>query len=215
MKRLRFAFAMLALSLPLAAAPLFGQEPVKLSIRFISEKDVKPKVPVRLATPIALGRVTDARKQDNPMLLGQSEARKPPVPVETLTPIPALVEEALRVSLAEWKVDVQPGADRILVCEILELKTEEEHRVGADVRLRFLLRNKAGAELWKGEVRPRREELAGRVDGRLPYGLQTQPGSGRLARYATASSAARESLPARRYRRRSHGEGAAGATSKP
>jgi hypothetical protein len=42
MKRLRFAFAMLALSLPLAAAPLFGQEPVKLSIRFISEKDVKP-----------------------------------------------------------------------------------------------------------------------------------------------------------------------------
>jgi hypothetical protein len=153
MKRLRFAFATLALSLPLAAAPLLGQEPVKLKIRFVSDKDIKPNRPVRLEAPIALGKVTDARQQDNPMLLGQSEARKPPVPVETLTPIPALVEEALRTSLSEWKVDVQPGANRVLACEVLELKTEEEHRVGADVRLRFLLESEAGAVLWKGEVK--------------------------------------------------------------
>jgi hypothetical protein len=153
MRRLRFVVATLGLTLPLAAPPLFAQEPVKLKIRFVSDKDIKPKRPLRLEAPIALGKVSDAREQENPMLLGQSEARKPPVSVETLTPIPELVEEALRISLADWRVDVQPGASRVLACEILELKTEEEHRVGADVRLRFLLKDKAGDTLWKGEVK--------------------------------------------------------------
>jgi hypothetical protein len=153
MKRPITSLTALACCLTLAAAGLMGDEPVKLKIRFISDKEIKPRVPVRLATPISLGKVSDAREQQDPMLLGESEARKPSVPVESLTPIPGLVEEALRVSLAEWKVDVQPGADRVLVCEVLELKTEEQHRVGADVRLQFLLQNKAGAVLWKGDVK--------------------------------------------------------------
>ncbi len=128
-------------------------EPFRITLRFASEKDIKPETPARMATPFAIGRVTDERGLDDPMVLGESQAKgRSPRPVVSRTPVPEFVEQALRTSFAEWKVNESSDADLVLRCEILQISFMEQHRVAVDLRFRFLLEDRKGNVAWQAEV---------------------------------------------------------------
>ena len=129
-----------------------GQEPFKVQLRFISDKSEKPETGARLATSFALGSVTDARELDNPSIVGESQAKSKPRPIEVISPVSQFVETVIRASFQEWNVSLDPGAPLTLDCEVLQFQFEEVHRVVVDARLRFLLRDRAGKAVWQGDV---------------------------------------------------------------
>jgi hypothetical protein len=142
--------------LPLIAAaawprPVSGVEPFKVALRFVSDRDIKPETPSRLAVPFAIGPVKDARGLEDPTVLGETQAHGTR-PVVAATPLPDFVEKALRASLAEWRVNVAPDAALTLRCEILQFSIMEQHRVVVDLKFRFLLENQRGEVVWKAEV---------------------------------------------------------------
>jgi hypothetical protein len=129
-----------------------GVEPFRITLRFVSDKDVKP-TPARMATPFAVGQVTDERGLDDPTVLGESQTKLHSArPVVSVTPVPEFIEQALRGSFAEWNVNVAADADLVLRCEILQLGVLEQNRVVADARFRFLLEDRNGSAVWQAEV---------------------------------------------------------------
>jgi hypothetical protein len=146
--RTRAAVALLA---ALWAPAAVGVEPFRITLRFVSDKEIKPETSAHLSIPLAIGQVTDARGLDDPLVLGESQAHATR-PVVSRTPVPEFVDQALRASFAEWGVNVATDADVVLRCEILQLKIMEQHRVVVDLRFRFLLDDRKGSAVWQAEV---------------------------------------------------------------
>jgi hypothetical protein len=150
MKRLQ-ALAFAALVASTAALVLAQVGP--LHLRFEYEGGTSPAAWKPAGLALAIGTVTDVRSLEDPMRVGECQAVGPEAtPVLSLTPVPDFVTQALQASLAKWKVNVSPEADRVLRCEVLQFWVLEKSRFAANVRFRFVLEDRAGAVLFQGEV---------------------------------------------------------------
>jgi len=143
------AFALLVAS---TAAIVLGQV-APLHLRFNYDSGTSPEKWKPAGLSLAIGTITDARSLEDGMRVGECQAVGPsPTPVLSLTPVPDFVNQALQASLAKWKVNVSPEADRVLRCEVLQFWVLEKKRFAANVALRFVLEDRAGAVLFQGEV---------------------------------------------------------------
>ena len=150
MKKLR-VLAILSVVAAVATAAS-AQEPFRIALRFVSDTHVRPSAPARMSAPFAIGQVTDARGLENPMVLGESQAKSLPKSVEAVSSVPEFVNEALRTSLAEWNANVSPDASLVLNCQVLKFSVFEHHRVEVDVRFRIQLEDREGNLVWQTEV---------------------------------------------------------------
>jgi len=146
--------ALLALSLSIAsAAAIVIAQVGPLHLRFQYDSGTDPAKPKPAGQSLAIGTITDMRNLDDATRVGECEAVSPTAtPVSSLTPVPEFVKQALDVSLAKWKVNVSPEADRVLRTEVLQFWVLEKQRFAANVRFRFVLEDRTGSLLWQGEV---------------------------------------------------------------
>ena len=135
-----------------AATPTTWNQDPQITLRFVNQGDGpekwKPKGLV-----INIGAVTDGRTLDDRAVVGERQVTGPAaLPVVTRVPVSDFVDQALRVSLAKWKVSVSAEAEHVLRCEILQFWAIEKKLIASDTRFRFTLTDRAGAILWQGEV---------------------------------------------------------------
>ena len=136
------------------ASSALAQTSLKIDLRFVPDSGLRPETWKPKGVAIALGPITDARGLSDSLQIGESQALGPqgiPVVSSSLA-VPAFVEQALRVSLAEWKLVVSADAPFVLRAEVLELWALEKKRVAANVRIRFHLEDRGGNVLWEGEL---------------------------------------------------------------
>ncbi len=141
----------LAVALLVSTTGFLMAQVAPLHLRFQYDGGTDPEKPKPAGQTLAIGAITDMRSVDDAMKVGECEAAGPTTPVQTLTPVPEFVKQALEVSLAKWKVNVSPGADRVLRTEVLQFWVLETGRFEASVRFRFTLEDGAGTLLWQGE----------------------------------------------------------------
>ena len=142
----------LSLSVVSVAAIVMAQV-APLHLRFEYDSGTSPAKSKAAGPTLAIGTINDMRNLDDGMQVGECEAVSPTAtPVSSLTPVPEFVKQALEVSLAKWKVNVSPEADRVLRAEVLQFWVLEKQRFAANVRFRFILEDRAGTLLWQGEV---------------------------------------------------------------
>ena len=139
----------LALALSIVATAFLMAQVAPLHLRFAYDGGTDPEKPKPAGQTLAIGTITDARSLEDPMQVGECQAIGPSAtPVTSLTPVPEFVKQALQVSLAKWKVNVSPEADRVLRCEVLQFWVLEKQRFAANVRLRFVLEDRNGTVLF-------------------------------------------------------------------
>ena len=142
----------LALLLSIVATAVAFAQVAPLHLRFAYDGGTDPNKPKPAGLTLAIGPITDMRSLDDGMRIGDCEAVSPTAtPVTSLTPVPEFVKQALELSLAKWKVNVSPEADRVLRTEVLQFWVLETGRFAANVRFRFILEDRAGTVLWQGE----------------------------------------------------------------
>lgn len=142
----------LAVALLIGATGLLMAQVAPLHLRFQYDSGTDPDKPKPAGETLAIGTITDVRQLEDGTRVGDCEAVSPTAtPVTSLTPVPEFVKQALEVSLAKWKVNVSPEADRVLRTEVLQFWVVETGRFEASVRFRFLLEDRAGTVLWEGE----------------------------------------------------------------
>ena len=133
------------------AAPAVAQV-APLHLTFQYDRGTEPLKWKPAGVNLALGEITDFRKVNDPLQIGECQAVGPTTPVQTLTPVPEFVRQALQSSIGKWKVTVTPDADRVLRCEVLQFWVLETGRFTANVTLRFVLEDRGGAVLFRGEM---------------------------------------------------------------
>jgi hypothetical protein len=135
-----------------AAAAIATAQVAPLHLRFEYDGGTVPNKPKPAGQTLAIGTITDIRQLEDGTRVGDCEAVSPTAtPVTTLIPVPEFVKQALEVSLAKWKVNVSPDADRVLRTEVLKFWVVETGRFEASVRFRFVLEDRVGTVLWEGE----------------------------------------------------------------
>ena len=142
---------LLALSV-VSFATIAKAQVAPLHLRFDYDGGTDPGKPKPAGQTLAIGPITDVRNLDDGTRIGECQAVSPAAtPVTSLTAVPEFVRQALQVSLAKWKVNISPEADRVLRTEVQQFWVVETGRFTANVRYRFLLEDRTGKLLWEGE----------------------------------------------------------------
>ncbi|MEA2570278.1 MAG: hypothetical protein QOI24_2279 [Acidobacteriota bacterium] len=155
----RAAFVLLLLLSPVIASARGNLKELTVPLKFATQEgvhtespDIQPSV---LHTAVVI-RVEDARKLDDPLLIGEGtggDDRK--FPIHADHPIAPFVEEAIVATAKDWGVSLATSATRTLMIQITRFNLDEANKAlgsiyTAEVKLAFILKDAGGRTLAEG-----------------------------------------------------------------